>query len=60
MIVKVNFTKNLAKGGGLMRRRSVALLLLLCALLAGCSRSLGGDPAPAEEAPEQSILLGFS
>ena len=60
MIVKVNFTKILAKGGGLMRRRSVALLLLLCALLAGCSRSLGGDPAPAEETPEQSILLGFS
>ena len=39
-----------------MKRRSVALLLMLCALLAGCS----SGATPVEEPPEQSILLGFS
>ena len=43
-----------------MRRRYLALLLGLCALLTACSGGAHVDASSQENAPEPTILLGFS
>ena len=43
-----------------MRRRRLALLLAVCALLTACSGGQGVDASSQENTPEPTILLGFS